>query len=62
MGLELDGAEVSMPLGTVFQVVAAVLFAIAFFWNPTPPPRWHFVAGGLFFLTLSFLFGAVHLG
>jgi hypothetical protein len=36
----------------ILYVVAAVLFAIAAFWNPQPP-RYSLVAAGLFFFTLA---------
>lgn len=42
-------------LDFVFMLVAAVLFAIAAFWNPTPPPRYSLMAAGLFFMALALL-------
>ncbi len=50
-----------MPVVTMFLVVLAlVLFFLATIGIPNPP-RFSFVAAGLFCLTLAYLFGAVPL-
>jgi hypothetical protein len=35
--------------------LALLVFAVATFWSPPAPPRFHLVAAGLGLLTLSFL-------
>ncbi len=48
-----------IPYALIALVLSLCLFAIAAFWNPPPEPHWYkLVAAGLFFLTLSMLFGA----
>lgn len=45
----------TLTIGLVFLIIAAVLFAIAAF--EVPVPRGNLVAAGLFFVTLALIFG-----
>ena len=42
-------------LHLILYVLAFVLFAIAAYWNPNPPPRYSLIALGLAALTLTLI-------